>query len=55
MQHPAVANADDLIKHLREMIKTGYTDEEIKNLHPELAQRFGDSNGQETESTEGQE
>ena len=55
MQHPAVANADDLIKHLREMIKTGYTDEEIKNLHPELTKTFGDANGQETESTEGQE
>jgi len=46
MTHTPVANSDDLIKHLREMIKAGYTDQEIKDLHPELAQLFGDTNGQ---------
>ena len=40
MVHPNVTNADDLVKHLREMISEGYTDEQIKQLHPELAQLF---------------
>jgi hypothetical protein len=38
--HPSVGNPDQLVAHLREMIAQGYTDEEIKNLHPELAQLF---------------
>jgi len=51
MTHTPVASADDVVKHLREMIKAGYTDEEIKKLHPELAQAFGDANGQIPEET----
>ena len=38
--HPSVGNSDQLVSHLREMIEQGYSDEEIKNLHPELAQLF---------------
>ena len=38
--HPSVGNPDQLVSHLREMIEQGYSDEEIKNLHPELAQLF---------------
>ena len=51
MQHAPVENTDDMIKHLREMIKAGYTDEEIKNLHPELQQTFGNANGPIPEET----
>ena len=45
VQHAPVTNPDDLVKHLREMVDAGYTDEEIKSLHPELAQLF--NNGQD--------
>jgi len=38
--HAPVTSADDLVTHLREMVESGYTDEEIKSLHPELAQLF---------------
>lgn len=43
--HAPVTSADDLVAHLREMVQAGYTDEEIKSLHPELAQLF--NNGQD--------
>jgi len=45
VQHAPVTSADDLVTHLREMVEAGYTDEEIKTLHPELAQLF--NNGQD--------
>lgn len=41
--HPPVTNQDQLVAHLREMIGQGYTDEQIKQLHPELGELF---NGQ---------
>ena len=41
VQHMPVTSADDLVTHLREMVEAGYTDEEIKSLHPELGQLFG--------------
>ena len=40
MEHPSVGSPDELVAHLREMISEGYTDEQIKQLHPELAQLF---------------
>lgn len=40
VQHTPVTNTDDLVAHLREMVLAGYTDEEIKTLHPELAGLF---------------
>ena len=40
MEHPSVSSPDELVAHLREMISEGYTDEQIKQLHPELAQLF---------------
>jgi hypothetical protein len=40
VQHAPVTSADDLVTHLREMVEAGYTDDEIKSLHPELAQLF---------------
>ena len=46
MQHTPVQNTDDMIKHLREMIEAGHTDEEIKNLHPELPTTFGNANNE---------
>ena len=43
--HTPVTSADDLVGHLREMVNAGYTNEEIKSLHPEIAQLFGGANG----------
>jgi hypothetical protein len=45
IQHAPVTSADDLVSHLREMVEAGYTDDEIKTTHPELAQLF--NNGQD--------
>jgi len=39
-EHPPVTSIDNLIEHLRSMVAEGYTDEQIKELHPELAQLF---------------
>jgi len=44
--HAPVTSADDLVTHLREMVEAGYTDEEIKALHPELSGLFGNANTQ---------
>lgn len=46
VQHAPVTNPDDLVAHLREMVEAGYTDEEIKTLHPELAQLFNNGEDQ---------
>jgi hypothetical protein len=40
VQHGPVTSADDLVAHLRQMVEAGYTDQEIKSLHPELAKLF---------------
>tara|TARA_A100001201_G_scaffold143447_1_gene145143 strand:- start:1908 stop:2891 length:984 start_codon:yes stop_codon:yes gene_type:complete len=40
MQHPPMTNAADMIKHMREMVEQGYTDEQIKQLHPEIEKFF---------------
>lgn len=45
VEHAPVTSADDLVTHLREMVEAGYTDEEIKNLHPELGALF--TNGEQ--------
>jgi len=46
MEHPPVTSPDALLQHLREMISEGYTDEQIKELHPELARLFGNASSQ---------
>jgi len=45
--HPPMQDKDSLISHMREMIEQGYTDEEIKQVHPEMDSYFngGDDNG----------
>ena len=40
MQHAPITDLNDMVMHLRKMVEAGYTDEEIKSLHPELAQLF---------------
>ena len=40
MEHPPVTDQDRLVSHLREMIAQGYTDQQIKELHPEIAELF---------------
>jgi hypothetical protein len=40
MEHPEATSADQLVAHLREMISEGYTDEQIKQVHPEIARLF---------------
>jgi ribosomal protein L16 Arg81 hydroxylase len=49
MTHGPVTSADDLVSHLREMVTAGYTDEEIKALHPELTQLFNSESETEIE------
>lgn len=47
VQHTPITGLNDMVSHLREMVEAGYTDEEIKSLHPELAQLFnGGDNGE---------
>lgn len=40
LEHPPVTSPQGLLQHLRQMIDEGYTDEQIRQLHPELAQLF---------------
>ena len=51
MQHPPMQNAQDMIQHMRDMVKEGYTNEQILELHPEIKNYFGDDNGEDTESS----
>ena len=39
-EHPPVENIDDMVAHLRSMVAEGYTDQQIKDTHPELARLF---------------
>lgn len=38
--HVPVTSSNDLVKHLRDMVNAGYSDEEILALHPEIADLF---------------
>jgi len=40
LQHAPVTSPEDLVMHLREMVEQGYTNEQIIQLHPELAELF---------------
>ena len=40
MTHEPMTSADDMVAHMREMIEQGYTNEQIKELHPEIAGFF---------------
>jgi hypothetical protein len=51
MQHPPMDNPQDMIKHMREMIQEGYSNEQIMELHPEIKNYFGDNNGEETQDS----
>ena len=42
MIHPPMQSKDDMVAHMRAMIEQGYTDEQIKQLHPEIAGFFED-------------
>jgi len=44
-QHPPMTDPVAMITHMREMFQQGYTNEEILELHPEIAQFFGGTNG----------
>ena len=43
MQHPAIENVSALVTHMREMIEQGYTNEQILELHPEMAKFFNNT------------
>ena len=47
MTHPPMTSVDDMIKHMREMVEQGYTDEQIKQLHPEMAGYFDNETSQD--------
>ncbi len=51
MTHPPLENVNALVTHMREMIEQGYTNEQIIELHPEMARLFGDTNGQDTQGS----
>ena len=51
MQHPPMENVSALVTHMREMIEQGYTNEQIIELHPEMAKYFGEDNGEDTQSS----
>jgi cytochrome c-type biogenesis protein CcmH/NrfF len=36
-------NPQDMITHMREMLEQGYTNEQILELHPEIAGFFGNN------------
>lgn len=38
--HTPVTSAPDLVKHLKEMIEAGYTEQQILDLHPEIPELF---------------
>ena len=40
--HPTLTSTADMVKHLREMIEQGYTNDQIMELHPELSQLFSE-------------
>jgi len=48
MQHPPVSNKEQLVAHMREMIQQGYTNQQILDLHPELAGLFGEADNAQT-------
>ena len=43
VQHRPVTDATDLVSHMREMVETGYTNQEIMDLHPEIANLFNNN------------
>jgi hypothetical protein len=47
MTHPPMESVDDMIKHMREMVSQGFTDEQIKQLHPEMEKFFSNDPQQE--------
>ena len=47
MTHPPMTNVADMIKHMREMVQQGFTDEQIKQLHPEIEKFFSNEPQQE--------
>ena len=40
--HSAMNSPQDMIKHMREMVEEGFTNEQIMELHPEIKNFFGD-------------
>jgi len=45
--HPPMESVNDMIKHMREMVSQGFTDEQIKQLHPEMEKFFSNDPQQE--------
>lgn len=44
-QHDPMTNPADMLAHMREMIEQGMSNEDILNLHPEIARFFGGTDG----------
>ena len=44
-QHDPMTNPAGMVTHIREMIEQGLSNEEILNLHPEIARFFGGTDG----------
>jgi hypothetical protein len=43
MTHPPMQNPEDMVKHMREMMQQGLTNEQILDLHPEITDFFTNS------------
>ena len=47
MVHPPMESAEDMIKHMRDMVNEGYTDEQILEIHPEIKNFFDNETPQD--------
>ena len=48
MPHPPMKTKEDMVAHIRDMVNEGYTNEQILEIHPEIAEFFnngGNENG----------
>ena len=50
MTHPPMTSVADLVSHMREMVEQGYTNEQIIELHPEMAQFFNTNGGNDNDA-----
>ena len=47
MVHPPMESSEDMIKHMRDMVNEGYTDEQILEIHPEIKNFFDNETPQD--------
>jgi|LULP01.1.fsa_nt_gb hypothetical protein len=50
VQHRPITSGVDLVAHLKEMLDSGYTEQEILDLHPEIIAKFNEQNNNTEEN-----